>query len=177
MVKEIEKKYLIKEEGHEYAKEELFRFCSSIESLAESVLAHGKPIRQGYMPIKKGISLAQELGLEVDFPIEEARLRKTAGDFYLTLKSTGDISRDELELGIAERVFNAYWPYTKGRRVEKVRLGLSYENHTLEIDVYTDRDLIIAEVETSTVIEAEELRRIGLDVTAIEKYKNKSLAK
>lgn len=177
MPKEIEKKYLIKEDGREYAEEGFFHFCPSIESLVERVLAHGKPIRQGYMPIRKGMDLAQELGLKIDFRIEEARLREIAGNFYLTLKSAGDFSRDEIEREILEKVFNEYWPYTEGRRVEKIRLELPHDSHTVELDLYTDRDLILAEVETLTITEAEELRPIGLDVTAVKKYKNKNLAK
>lgn len=71
MPKEIEKKYLIKEGSREYAEEGLSRLCSSIELLAESVLAHGKPIRQGYLPISNGMDLAHELGLNIDFRVPQ----------------------------------------------------------------------------------------------------------
>jgi CYTH domain-containing protein len=177
MPKEIERKYLIREDGREYAEEGFFSLCSSIESLAERVFAQGKPVRQGYMPTRKGADLAKELGLEIELHIQEARLREITGKFYLTLKSGGDIVRDEIEHEILEKAFNEYWPYTEGRRVQKIRLELPYDNHTVEIDLYTDRDLIMAEVETLTISEAEELRPIGLDVTAVEKYKNRNLAK
>ncbi len=177
MPKEIEKKYLIRENGREYAEEGLFRLYPTIELLAKSVLAQGRPIRQGYMPIGKGMDLAHELRLDVAFRVEEARLREASGNFYLTLKSAGNVSRDEIEHEITKLLFDKHWSCTKGRRVEKVRLELPYDKHTLEIDVYTDRDLITAELEISTINEAEELQPVGLDVTTDSIYKNKNLAK
>jgi CYTH domain-containing protein len=175
--KETERKFLIKEDGHLYAREGLYRFCSSIESLVKRVLVNGKPIRQGYMPLRRGMSLARKLGLETNSRVGEARIREKAGRFYFTLKSAGDLSRDETEQEISGKAFNEYWQYTEGRRVVKTRLELPYEDHTVEVDLYTDRDLILAEVETRTIAEAENLIPIGLDVTAVKKYKNKNLAK
>jgi CYTH domain-containing protein len=175
--KEIERKYLIEENGREYAKKSFFRLFSSIDSLRDIVLARGEVIKQGYMSTREGRDLARQLGLKVDFTIKEARLREKAGSFYFTLKSAGNLSRKEKELEIDSDIFNKYWQYTKGKRLEKVRLKLINESRVLEIDVYTDRDLIIVEVEVPTIDEARKLRPVGLDVTAIQKYKNKNLGK
>jgi len=177
MSQEIERKYLIKKGNSEYATEALYRLYPSVAILKENALKNGDPIRQGYMPIKKGMDLASRMGLTVDFRVEEARLRDKAGKFYFTLKSKGDISRNEIECEIAKDLFNEYWPSTKGKRVEKVRLRRSYQGYTLEIDVFTDRNLILAEIEAPTINEARGLCSVGLDVTTHKEYKNKNLAK
>ena len=54
---------------------------------------------------------------------------------------------------------------------------MPFEGHTAEIDVYTNRDLIVAEVEVPTLKDAEKLSPLGKDVTTDKKYKNRSLAK
>lgn len=176
LAQEIEKKYLIKEGRTEYATEELYRLYPSIDFLKDFVLANGEPIQQGYMPIEKGLRLANTLGLKVDFKVEEARLRDRAGRLYFTLKGKGSISRSEIEREIDNDLFEQYWPSTKGKRIKKIRLERKYGNQYLEIDVFTDRDLILAEVETSSIDEMKELPLFGLDVTANKKYRNKNLA-
>ena len=174
---EIERKYLIREDSLEYPTKALYRLYSSTESLKEKVLVNGETIQQGYMPIEKGIQLASRLGIKVDFEVKEARLRFRAGKSHFTLKGEGDVSRREIEHRITKDLFDEYWPSTDGKRVEKTRLKSPFEEYVLEIDVYTDRDLIIAEVEVPTITHAENLDPIGLDVTANKRYKNKNLAK
>ena len=177
MGKEIEKKYLIRENGIEHASEALLQMYNSVEALKKDVLQNGKSIRQGYLPLYAGLKLSDKLGMNADFDFNEARLRDKAGKFYFTLKGSGGLSRNELETKIEQEVFDEYWPMTKGNRVEKVRLNMPFEGHTLEIDVYTDRDLIIAEVEVPTTDAAKKLSSLGKDVTTNKTYKNKNLAK
>ena len=50
-------------------------------------------------------------------------------------------------------------------------------NHIIEIDVYTDRDLIVAEVEVGKVEELKEILAIGRDISDDPGYKNRNLAK
>lgn len=179
MAREIEKKYLIRENGVEHITETFLQLYSSVDSLKDDALTSGKTIRQGYMSIEKGKKLAaQKLGIDVDFNPGKARLRENVGAFYFTLKGKGGISRNEIESEVSHELFEMYWPDTEGKRVEKVRLEAPYEGYVLEIDVYTDdRDLIVAEVELPTIKAAERLKPVGLDITDNKDYKNRNLAK
>ena len=140
------------------------------------MLQNGKSIRQGYRPLGAGTELSDRLGMNVDFTPSEARLRDKAGTLYFTLKGTGGLSRSELEVEVKQNVFNEFWGKTDGRRVEKVRLNVPFKVYTAEIDVYTDRDLVVVEVEVPTVEEANKLPPLGKDVTSDKSYKNKNLA-
>ena len=178
MAQEIERKYLIREDGIDYVTEVFSELYSSVQSVKEDVLAHGETIQQGYMPIERAKELADKLGIDVDFSPEEARLRDKDGKLSFTLKGKASISRNELEFEISPELFREYWPCTQGKRLEKVRLEKAYEGHTLEIDVYTDnRDLIVAEVEVATIEAAERLKRFGFDVTNKKQYRNENLGK
>lgn len=174
---EIEKKYVLKEGEAYHASDALDQIYPSYEDLVKDVMENGKPIRQGYLPVENGMALAQTMGLQVNFAPVEARLRDKAGKLSFTLKGDGTIERDELEVPIAQDVFDSHWPITEGRRVEKIRLEKPYGDHTLEIDVYRDRDLIVAEVELNSQEEARTFYPLGQDVTEEKRYKNKSLAK
>lgn len=177
MINEIEKKYLIKEGELEYVTEALFELYEHVDALKEDVLANGKQIKQGYMPIKIGENIADILGLDVEFEPKEARLRDKAGKYFFTMKGEGGLVRNEIEYEIDQSMFNDYWNHTKGNRVEKFRLKRPYQGFEIEIDVYTDRDLIVAEIEVPTTEDAFSLIAIGKDITEDKRYKNKNLAK
>ncbi|MCK5043631.1 hypothetical protein KAR52_01350 [Candidatus Pacearchaeota archaeon] len=177
MAQEIEKKFLIREGCINYATDTLFQMYSSVQMLKEDVIRNGKSIRQGYLSLESGSELSDNLGMDVDFNPSEARLRDKSGILYFTLKDCGGLSRNELEVKVDQNTFDKYWPRTEGKRVEKIRLNKSFEGHTAEIDVYSDRNLIVAEVEVSTLQEAERLSLLGKDVTSNKEYKNKNLAR
>lgn len=177
MGKEIEKKYLIYENQTDYSTNNLSEICDSVNALEKKVLKEGTRIQQGYLPIEKGIELAKRIRLNIEFEPAEARLRNKGEKLYFTIKGYGGTIREELETEIDEKIFQEYWPSTKGKRIEKVRLKAPYNGLTAEIDVYLDRKLIVAEVETKTEKEAEQLKNLGLDVTQDSTYKNKNLAK
>ncbi len=177
MGEEIEKKFLLREDGIDYASTEIQTIYSSFEELMKDVLENGKAIKQGYLILTDGQELSDKLDMDFDFKPTEARLRNKAGKLYFTLKGKGGLSRNEVETEVGENLFMMFWPLTENRRVEKVRLDIPYQSHTLEIDVYTDRDLVVAEIEVPTVEEANSLKTLGLDVTEDSKYKNKNLAK
>jgi len=145
---EIERKFLIRESGVEYVKEEFFRLYDSVEQLLIKITTDGKPIHQGYLDPVIGKEIAAKAKLDVDFEPAQARLRDYNGTFYLTIKGKGVLARNEAEKEITSDLFEQYWPATEGRRIEKIRLVRSFQGHKLEVDVYTDRDLIVAEVET-----------------------------
>ena len=177
MAEEIEKKFLLSENGIEFITDELHKIYSSMDALKGDVLANGTPIKQGYLPLEAGEEIARLLNMEYDFKPNEARLRDKGGKLYFTIKGKGGVSRSELEEKLNQETFDRFWPKTEGKRVEKIRLNKPYQHNTLEIDVYTDRELIVAEIEVPTIEKASLLIPFGKDVTEDSAYKNKNLAK
>jgi adenylate cyclase len=55
--------------------------------------------------------------------------------------------RQEFEEEMPEAMFETLWPLTEGRRVAKRRYRITDGDFTWEIDDFTDRDLVLAEVE------------------------------
>ena len=107
----------------------------------------------------------------------ELRIRLKADKAYLTLKSEGDLEREELE---AEIDFNIAAGMVKhfSHRIEKTR----YTIGRWEVDIYEGRlqGLIVAEVELEH--KEEELPEppggleLGKEVTEDKRFKNKNLA-
>jgi CHAD domain-containing protein/CYTH domain-containing protein len=94
-----------------------------------------REIEQGYLP---GQHLAERL--------RHVRL-DGADRWYRTVKSGAGIARTELEDETDQHVFDTMWPLTEGRRVHKRRYAVAEGPHVWEIDEFTDRDLVLAEVE------------------------------
>ncbi|HML95624.1 MAG TPA: CYTH domain-containing protein [Thermodesulfobacteriota bacterium] len=125
-------------------------------------------IRQGYVSIG-------EDGTEV-------RLREKDGKFFLTVKSGGNLKRYEVEIRIGRKDFHALWPFTEGRRVEKLRYEIPYGPHVIELDVYSGRfeGLVTAEVEFESSEASAAFtppKWIGKDITSDKRYKNKNLSR
>jgi len=174
---EIEKKYVIAESGAIYHREALKGIFPTIEELKDTVLRRGTKIRQGYLDVEIGREIAGIIGLTIPFEASEARLRDSGRKYFLTLKSEGGLTRNETpDKEVSETVFRLYWQYAK-RRIEKVRLERPHGKYKAEIDVYTDRDLIVAEVEVLSEEIANSIAPLGKDVTDDPDYKNKSLAR
>ncbi|MBL8960862.1 MAG: CHAD domain-containing protein [Gemmatimonadetes bacterium] len=92
-------------------------------------------IDQGYLP---GDRLVERV----------RRTRSRAGErFHRTVKSGVGLSRLEIEEECTRELFEALWPLTDGRRVTKRRHRVRDGALTWEIDEFTDRDLVLAEVE------------------------------
>lgn len=64
-----------------------------------------------------------------------------------TLKAGRGVSRIEIEEEITDQLFEQLWPVTAGRRVQKRRYRIPAGTLVWEIDVFDDRDLVLAEVE------------------------------
>jgi CYTH domain-containing protein len=76
------------------------------------------------------------------------RVRGAAGESaFRTIKHGRGVKRIELEEPIAPALFAALWPLTEGRRVRKRRFRAREGELCWEIDVFTDRELVLAEVE------------------------------
>ncbi|MDJ0853555.1 MAG: CHAD domain-containing protein [Myxococcota bacterium] len=149
---EIERKYLLN------AAPEIVREAPFVE------------IEQGYLPGQK---------------IRE-RLRRTRDGkreiHYRTLKMGTGLERAEFEEEIDGEVFRRMWPFTEGCRVHKRRYRVADGNFVWEVDVFHDRDLVLAEVElptadTEVYIPDWLLPHIVREVTEERDYSNLALAR
>jgi CHAD domain-containing protein/CYTH domain-containing protein len=135
--------------------------------------AGGAPVlevEQGYIP-------GQVIG---------ERLRRVQGPdgvrCYRTIKLGAGVVRQEFEEPASVAVFEAMWPLTEGHRLRKRRYLVPHEGLTWEIDQFTDRPLVLAEVELPPPGEAPELPAwlvpwVVREVTDDPAYLNSSLAR
>ncbi len=79
------------------------------------------------------------------------RLRAARGPvderFYRTVKLGEGLTRQEFEETIPAELFARLWPLTVGCRVRKRRYQVREDDRVWEIDVFQDRELVLAEVE------------------------------
>ncbi len=112
----------------------------------------------------------------------EVRLRRLGGELLLTAKTGHGEVREEVEVPIEPRAFEALWPLTAGRRVRKIRHYVPLrEGLRAEVDVYAGAldGLLTAEIEFESVAQAESFRPppwLGEELTGNERYANQSLA-
>jgi CHAD domain-containing protein/CYTH domain-containing protein len=129
-----------------------------------------KEIVQGYLP---GTRLVERV----------RRVRVGEGERYFrTVKSGAGLVRTELEEECSRELFEALWPLTVGRRVEKRRHVVPDGALRWEIDEFTDRDLVLAEIELPSAdltaeIPAWLLSMVERDVTGESAYVNAVLAR
>jgi adenylate cyclase len=112
----------------------------------------------------------------------EVRIRARGGKRTLGVKSEPSASRVEEEIDLEQRRFDALWPLTEPRRIEKRRYVIpADEDRSIELDVYDGElaGLVTAEIEFSSEQEAEAYEPapwLGADVTGDARYSNQSLA-
>lgn len=92
-------------------------------------------ITQGYLPGRKFIERLRA--------VQRGRQRT----YVRTVKIGTGLVRTELEEETTRAVFDALWPLTAGRRVTKRRHRVAVGDLAWEIDEFTDRDLVLAEIE------------------------------
>jgi len=153
MNEEIERKYLLNA---------LPRFPRPI---------HAYDIDQGYIP---GEKLMERL----------RRQRDEKGDtrYFRTVKLGVGVRRMELEDETDQRVFEHLWQLTEGRRLTKRRYVVPNGKDLWEIDEFTDRPLVLAELELdhadAPVTIPDWLRPVLIrEVTDEREYGNRSLAR
>lgn len=97
-------------------------------------------IEQGWLP---GVVLRERL----------RRARHPDGREVLTrtVKAGPLGARVELEEETTPELFAAMWPHTRAARIRKQRFPVPDGDFTWEIDVFSDRDLVLAEVELPSV--------------------------
>ncbi|WP_134681803.1 CYTH domain-containing protein [Paracoccus ravus] len=112
----------------------------------------------------------------------ELRLRQAGERHFLSVKGGEGLVRTEREVPLTAEQFEALWPETRDRRVEKTRYkgavggGLVYE-----LDIYEGalKGLMTVEVEFTSEAEAVAFLPpdwFGKDVTLDKRYRNKALA-
>ena len=164
--KEIERKFIINPTSSTFTREVLAG--KSLDDFDHTTL------RQGYLAIRDDGG--------------EERIR-SFGDIHFehTMKSGGDLVRDEENTPLSREDFAALWPRTAGARVEKIRYQIPYQGVVIELDIYHGQlaGLCVGEVEFSG--EDETAARAAADafgnpawaehdVTTDERFKNKRLA-
>jgi CYTH domain-containing protein len=112
---------------------------------------------------------------------QQVRVRSKGVDFFLTVKSKGQLERDEVEIKLSAEQFDALWPLTEGRRIEKKRYEVPYHEHTIEVDLFEGAlsGLVVAEVEFASVEESQKLllpEWFGEEVTEDARYTNSQMA-
>lgn len=112
----------------------------------------------------------------------EVRLRAIDGERgLLTVKSHGELERDEFEIELDEEQFRTLSPLLDTKAIEKTRYLLDHDGHTVELDVYAGdlQGLVVAEVEFESRNDAEAFEPpgwLGRDVTGDPRYRNHKLA-
>ncbi len=150
---EIERKFLLREAPH-------------------TALSHaGVRIAQGWLP---GERLRERLRRSVH---PDGRVTWTR-----TVKVGTGIARLEIEEPADAMLFESLWPLTSSARVEKVRYTVADGAFRWEIDVFLDRDLVLAEVElpsTDTLVSFPDWLAPSVlrEVTGEAAYVNANLAR
>ncbi len=119
--------------------------------------------------------------LALDGPVE-VRLRDDAGTRVLTIKGGAGLARTEAEFPVDAERFDALWPLTEGRRVDKRRHRLELDGGlVLEVDVYAGAldGLLTAEVEFASEADSAAWTPppwLGRELTGDKRYANQALA-
>lgn len=158
MPKEVERKWLLPE------------FPAELNTPAMRNTVHGVRIIQAYLVADKDA---------------EVRVRRKNGQgHFLTVKSSGGLVREEIEVKISPEKFSALLPLADGEVIEKYRYPVELSTgQTLEIDQYTGHlaGLVVVECEFPDEESANSFTLPAwvtgaIEVTADSGYKNKNLA-
>lgn len=133
----------------------------------------GKPyarLAQGYVP---GEAIIERVRRKRD---------RSGTKFFRTVKLGRGVERIEIEERVARSLFGALYALTEGKRVEKRRYTIEDGGYAWEVDVFTDRDLVLCEVELASPTETPELPAwlapyVEREVTDEDEFVNFNLAK
>jgi CHAD domain-containing protein/CYTH domain-containing protein len=134
-------------------------FFSAVEKVRESLVITGatdveierKYLLSGLPPSLEGRPYREiEQGYIPGERLQERvrRVRLDGEEWYVrTVKVGSGIRRIELQEDTDRKTFEVLWPLTWGRRVTKHRYRVPEGGLVWEVDEFTDRDLVLAEVE------------------------------
>ena len=102
--------------------------------------------------------------------------------FTRTIKLGQARARIEVEEDADRETFDSLWPLTHAARIRKQRHVVRHDDHRWEIDVFLDRDLVVAEVELANEFELAPLPPwlapyVVRDVTGDPAYFNAVMAR
>ncbi len=142
--------------------------------LANLALLEGRPDDYEHTAIRQGYLVIGDDG-------SEARVRDKAGKYSITVKTKGDLVRGEWETELSEDQFEVLWSATEGKRVEKTRFKIPYDEHVIELDIYEGQldGLVTAEIEFESMQAAQQFvppEWLSKDVTQDSSFKNQNLA-
>lgn len=128
-------------------------------------------IDQGYLP---GTKLLERLRRQVH--------RSGATRYFRTVKLGAGVERVELEDETDARTFEHLWVLTDGRRLRKRRYLVPHGDDVWEVDEFTDRALVLAELELdradAAIVMPDWLTpALVREVTDEPEYTNRSLAR
>jgi CYTH domain-containing protein len=113
--------------------------------------------------------------------VPEVRIRMLNDQYYLTVKSTGSLTRDEFEIEISNETYLDLKKNIIGKLLIKKRHYVDIGNFVAELDIYKNfENLKIVEVEFITEAQASQFivpEWFGKEVTYDEEFKNKNLFK
>ena len=137
---------------------------------ADLPLATTREIEQGYLPGER--------------LVERVRRSRTGDSeqFYRTVKFGTGIVRTEIEEECSRELFDALWPHTEGKRVVKRRHVVPDGPLNWEIDEFTDRNLVLAEIELPSADAVPDFPSwlvpfVEREVTGDAEYVNANLAR
>ncbi|WP_396190266.1 hypothetical protein [Flavobacterium sp.] len=170
---EIEKRFLV------LTVEEDFTKNQQGLKLYNEILETGTTIEQGYITdIQRAKEVLEELEIDLDFRPTTIRFRKYGTQCILTVKDRKETKKREVEWELDPKQFRKYWRETKGARVYKKRMVREVKGYQVEYDAFTDRLLLIAEIEVTSEKELLKLPKISTsDITGQKQWTNKTLSK
>lgn len=128
-------------------------------------------VEQGYLP---GTKLVER--------VRRQRARDGTVRCFRTVKTGMGVERMEIEEETDEPLFERLWALTEGRRVFKRRYLVPDGSETWEIDEFSDRTLVLAELELAHAAQAVRIPQwlsavLVREVTDEREYTNLSLAR
>jgi CYTH domain-containing protein/CHAD domain-containing protein len=148
--------------AHEIERKFLLGKLPSLAEATESIR-----IQQGYLAIDERA---------------EVRVRRAGNETLLAVKAGHGEMREEVEINVGERQYEALWPLTEGRRLLKTRHLIPLEGGLqVELDVFEGslEGLAVAEIEFADVRQSREFEPpawLGEEVTCDQRYSGQSLA-
>jgi CYTH domain-containing protein/8-oxo-dGTP pyrophosphatase MutT (NUDIX family) len=126
----------------------------------------GTPIRQAYLWTSDE---------------QEARIRQQGKRYSFTMKAGSGLTREETEISLTRKQFDALWPQTEDLRVEKTRHRVTWHGRTVEVDIFGGplEGLRLAEVEFEDEEQAAAFDPppwCGKEVTGDPLFLNRTLA-
>ena len=98
---EIERKYLLVHGRYEHLPPGFSEIYEHLDDLITDFQYNGIDIKQGYLDKESGNNLISDVGIILKFKPNEYRLRDKNNNKFLTIKGSGDLCREEFEVGIS----------------------------------------------------------------------------